>query len=395
MGATAARHMQSAKRTNRVSDTTWSCPITRPMSEDDEWTDDGRAGDLTTDSDSYFGGGNGDLTTDSDADDLFTESDSDDEGGGRSKRCATLDTSRYLVVRKVGVGTTATALLCLDLVEANRPVILKNTQKSRFRSLPNPSSTELSRHPLGYLGRSPSSRSSNPQTSSVCSTSWITPTRRPCPWSWSTPPAGTCARRSPRATSTPRHVSRAGIDPERMWSWSRDVVNGMAYMHRAGVIHRDIKPENVLIGVDSSAKIGDFGSAVIVDPGRHGSDVLTDQVGSPAYMSPECAGGDPYHGFRSDIYSLGATLYHCLFGRVPHEAPNAAMLFEMVASAGEVDLMPRGRALDPALTSLLRKCLARDPHQRGDGQAAARGRVADGRGKVDDDGVAQAAVAER
>ena len=89
------------------------------MSEDDAWTDDGRAGDLTTDSDSYFGGGDGDLTTDSDADDLFTESDSDDEGGGRSKRCATLDTSRYLLVRKVGVGTTATALLCLDLVEAN------------------------------------------------------------------------------------------------------------------------------------------------------------------------------------------------------------------------------------------------------------------------------------
>ena len=122
------------------------------MSEDDAWTDDGRAGDLTTDSDSYFGGGDGDLTTDSDADDLFTESDSDEEGGGRSKRCATLDTSRYLLVRKVGVGTTATALLCLDLVEANRPVILKNTQKSHFRSLPNPSSTELSRHPLGYLG---------------------------------------------------------------------------------------------------------------------------------------------------------------------------------------------------------------------------------------------------
>ena len=91
-----------------------------------------------------------------------------------------------------------------------------------------------------------------------------------------------------------------------MWSWSRDVVNGMAYMHRAGVIHRDIKPENVLIGVDSSAKIGDFGSAVIVDPGRHGSDVMTDQVGSPAYMSPECAGGDPYHGFRSDIYTRWA-----------------------------------------------------------------------------------------
>ena len=175
------------------------------MSEDDEWTDDGRAGDLTTDSDSYFGGGNGDLTTDSDADDLFTESDSDEEGGGRSKRCATLDTSRYLVVRKVGVGTTATALLCLDLVEANRPVILKNTQKSRFRSLPNPSSTELSRHPLGYLGEiAVLKKLSNPPTSSVCSTSWITPTRRPCPWSWSTPPAGTCARRSPRATSTPR-----------------------------------------------------------------------------------------------------------------------------------------------------------------------------------------------
>lgn len=363
MGATAARHMQSAKRPNQVSINNAELSHC-PMSEDDAWTDDGRAGDLTTDSDSYFGGGDGDLTTDSDADDLFTESDSDEEGGGRSKRCATLDTSRYLLVRKVGVGTTATALLCLDLVEANRPVILKNTQKSRFRSLPNPSSTELSRHPLGYLGEiavlkkleSPNiirlfnvvDHPDAPTVSLVLEYA----------------PGGDLRTYIGRGHLDTDGKPRPGIDPERMWSWSRDVVNGMAYMHRAGVIHRDIKPENVLIGVDSSAKIGDFGSAVIVDPGRHGSDVMTDQVGSPAYMSPECAGGDPYHGFRSDIYSLGTTLYHCLFGRVPHEAPNAAMLFEMVASAGEVDLMPRGRALDPALTSLLRKCLARDPHRR-------------------------------
>ena len=107
----------------------------------DEWTDDGRGGDLSTDSDSYFDGGDGDLTTESDASDLFTESDSDDEGKG-----ATLDTSRYLVVKKVGMGSTATALLCLDLVEANRPVILKNTQKSRFRSLPSNPKTPSTSH---------------------------------------------------------------------------------------------------------------------------------------------------------------------------------------------------------------------------------------------------------
>ena len=68
------------------------------MSDEDEWTDDGRGGDLSTDSDSYFDGGDGDLTTDSDASDLFTESDSDDDEKG-----ATLDTSRYLVVKKEGV----------------------------------------------------------------------------------------------------------------------------------------------------------------------------------------------------------------------------------------------------------------------------------------------------
>ena len=330
------------------------------MNDEDEWTDDGRGGDLSTDSDSYFDGGDGDLTTDSDASDLFTESDSDDEGKG-----ATLDTSRYLVVKKVGAGSTATALLCLDLVEANRPVILKNTQKSRFRSLPfNPLARALARHPQGPAAEiAVLKRLDSPNVIRLFNVV-DHPDAPTVSLVLEYAPGGDLRAQIERGHMDADGNKRRGIDPERMWSWSRDVVNGVAYMHRAGVVHRDLKPTNVFIGVDSHAKIGDFGCAVIVDPGKHGSDLMTDQTGSPAYMSPECASGDPYHGFRSDVYSLGATLYHCLFGRVPYEAPNTVALFDMIADAGEVDLMPRGAALDPQLTALLRKCLARDPRSR-------------------------------
>ena len=200
------------------------------MNDEDEWTDDGRGGDLSTDSDSYFDGGDGDLTTDSDASDLFTESDSDDEGKG-----ATLDTSRYLVVKKVGAGSTATALLCLDLVEANRPVILKNTQKSRFRSLPfNPLARALASHPQGPAAEiAVLKRLDSPNVIRLFNVV-DHPDAPTVSLVLEYAPGGDLRAQIERGHMDADGNKRRGIDPERMWSWSRDVVNGVAYMHRAG-----------------------------------------------------------------------------------------------------------------------------------------------------------------
>ena len=99
------------------------------------------------------------------------------------------------------------------------------------------------------------------------------------------------------------------------------VADAMAYAHHRGVIHRDLKPKNVLVG--------DFGETVVIDWGLaqdlSGHDVETDDplgkvVGTPAYMPPEQARGqvvDP----RTDVYALGAVLFHVLAGRPPISGP--------------------------------------------------------------------------
>src|SRR5512133_1174284 len=100
----------------------------------------------------------------------------------------------------------------------------------------------------------------------------------------------------------------------------RDVARALAYAHRQGIVHRDIKPENVLLA-EGVAMVADFGvaralSAATTLPG----DVLTQvgmQIGTPAYMAPEQAAGDPDVDFRADLYAFGVMAYELLAGRHP------------------------------------------------------------------------------
>ncbi|HEX6059066.1 MAG TPA: serine/threonine-protein kinase [Gemmatimonadaceae bacterium] len=99
---------------------------------------------------------------------------------------------------------------------------------------------------------------------------------------------------------------------------AREAADALGYAHGAGVVHRDIKPENILLS-GRHAMIADFGIARIVD-GVRSRQRLTDagagSPGTPAYMSPEQLMGETLDG-RSDIYSLGCTLYEMLAGEAP------------------------------------------------------------------------------
>lgn len=150
----------------------------------------------------------------------------------------------------------------------------------------------------------------------------------------------------------------AGGAPERSLAFRGllrrviDVCNTVAYAHSQGVLHRDLKPENVMLGRYSETMVLDWGLAKPVnsldDPAEpplaeasfsdSGETQPGSRIGTPAYMSPEQAAGDPGRiGPASDIYGLGATLYHVLTGRSPfaEERDLAAVLERVQAGAFE------------------------------------------------------------
>lgn len=102
------------------------------------------------------------------------------------------------------------------------------------------------------------------------------------------------------------------IGPEEARVLMLQIARGLRAARRAGIIHRDVKPSNLIRDWDGTVKIADFGLAKPVD----GDVAITQEgsfVGSPLYMSPEQGGGDPVD-HRSDMYSLGATMFHLLSG---------------------------------------------------------------------------------
>src|SRR5439155_16297916 len=104
-------------------------------------------------------------------------------------------------------------------------------------------------------------------------------------------------------------------------SYLKAIAEAVHHAHEHGVLHRDLKPSNVLIDAFGQPRVMDFGLAKRLTSPECGSTELTlagQVLGSPSYMAPEQARGDgPCVGPASDIYSLGAILYHLLTGRAP------------------------------------------------------------------------------
>jgi predicted Ser/Thr protein kinase len=136
------------------------------------------------------------------------------------------------------------------------------------------------------------------------------------------------------------------------------------YAHQRGVIHRDLKPANVLLTVDGTPKIGDFGLAKCfespTDHTRTGA-----LLGTPSYMAPEQLGdGSVKAGPPVDVYALGATLYELLSGRPPFLADNALDTLQLVRLQEPVSLRRWQPKMPADLDTVGLKCLEKDPRRR-------------------------------
>ncbi|MBI4604641.1 MAG: serine/threonine protein kinase [Planctomycetes bacterium] len=165
----------------------------------------------------------------------------------------------------------------------------------------------------------------------------------------------------------------------RALALARETALGLKAAQAKGIVHRDIKPSNLLVSSSGALKIVDFGLAKELS----GKNSLTDEgivLGTPHYLSPEQGRGKPVD-HRSDIYSLGATLYHMLTGRPPFEGTSQVSV--IVAHVNEEPRAPHEVAagLLPDLSRLVLRMLAKAPEARhgsydeliADLEAAARG----------------------
>ncbi len=147
---------------------------------------------------------------------------------------------------------------------------------------------------------------------------------------------------------------------------AREVADALDYAHQQGVIHRDIKPENILLS-GTHAIIADFGIAKVMTGGSPDPARLTETgfaLGTPAYMSPEQAAGDPAVDARTDVYALGCVLYEMLAGEPPYTGPTAQAIIAK-RMADPVPSVSRVReTVSPAVNAALLRALAKVPSDR-------------------------------
>jgi tetratricopeptide (TPR) repeat protein len=172
-------------------------------------------------------------------------------------------------------------------------------------------------------------------------------------------------RGSARATS-----SAFGTDPgsrahyERVAAAFAGVAEGLDLAHQAGVVHRDVKPSNLILDAEGRLRLTDFGLARV--EGEAAAMTLTGEVvGTPAYMSPEQVRAPP-DGIdaRTDVYSLGATLYEALTLRAPFHEAAPVEIFSMVVSKNPTPLRGIDSRIPRDLATIVEKAMEKDRARR-------------------------------
>ncbi len=155
-------------------------------------------------------------------------------------------------------------------------------------------------------------------------------------------------------------MARGPLDETRTMAIHLDVAEGLNAASEIGLIHGDIKPANILFGANGEAKVLDFGLASFIGQQHlQGGQVW----GTPYYIAPEKARGKKVD-FRSDIYSLGATIFHVLAGRVPFEAPTPMDVVMLRLKRPAPSLQNFRADLHPETVAMVARMMEADPAMR-------------------------------
>ncbi len=156
-------------------------------------------------------------------------------------------------------------------------------------------------------------------------------------------------------------ASKGRLKPKVVLQIAYAIATALEHAHNHNILHRDVKPQNILLSTDRTVKLTDFGLAVSIQAITEWS-VTGEMAGTPSYMSPEQCRGEKLDA-RSDLYSLGMTMYHCLSGRLPFEGDPFSVVYRQVH--GRVpSLCEHAPEIPEPVVQLVTRLLARDPADR-------------------------------
>ncbi|HEV3256847.1 MAG TPA: protein kinase [Gemmataceae bacterium] len=155
-----------------------------------------------------------------------------------------------------------------------------------------------------------------------------------------------------------------GCPPVEMGTrWFREALEGLHYAHRHSVLHRDLKPHNLLLTEEGHLKVSDFGLLKQAQPFPSGQTPVSAIVGTPHYMSPEQALGEPVDE-RSDIFSLGTTFFHLLSGRLPFDKNSMTAVLVQIAQEDAPRLTDCAPQVPLPLAVIIGRMMARRRDER-------------------------------
>ena len=165
-------------------------------------------------------------------------------------------------------------------------------------------------------------------------------------------------------TSVEKIIEKGPLSIVKAVNIIKQVTRALVHAHKAGMIHRDIKPANILIAKDGVAKLADLGLVREMNTDLTRVTQSGTGMGTPAYMPPEQATGAKNADARSDVYALGATLYHMIVGEVPYKGDSAYDVVKMHMEARLKSPRARRPEVPSWLDLVILKMMQKKPENR-------------------------------